>query len=998
MMLQALVCGQGGASASGLFSRTTQGGSQRSNISPRTWRRVVVTQSLAATKETTRDEVQECTQIESLAVPSGGDQTGVTALLSEACSSMEALGKHYIPSGLLREQASLQDLKEYFARPVFVGGGTLTTATRSRIIRWPFNNSGSSGILALFPSSSARLQGVYGVRYKAVFTLFVSSTPFHQGVVVLSWQYGMNDTAGAITDYSRSLYSSTCTNLPHVRMDLSQQTMVQLSVPFLAEEEFQRLVVSGSTTQHDPMPYGTLAINTILPVAAVTGIVAPEYRVMVHLEDMEFIGAAPKAVGTVTCQGGKPVNVEFETDAYPYSSALHAASRAVGWVAKGVPSLSSIAGPASWFLGKAAGVARYFGFSKPQIQEPPMRVVQVKTAGEFNVDMPSATMMVAPMASNSLRVDSSIACSDVDELSLSYVLSQWSQICVGSMSTTNPNGTVLYAAPITPSAFWFRAPSSLPYTQLPAPYYNTGKVANAFIVSHAFYWSSMFRYWRGGFTFRFTFGKTKMHGGRVLVAYNPADFHCDPGQTTFSMNVAENQPFAQSAIFDLRDSNVFEFKVPYSSALPFRGFFEATGSLVMYVMDALQAPSVVSSSVPFLVEVKCDADYEVAVPRGVMYPASVKGTPRTQGGNFVANTINASASELAIGESLASAKQLLMMPKMTRFMYDQVTDSYTSSGGTSTITLATLLQNTTTSFVINPWWFHPAIALPLDLSTFTALDLFPPEAFTMAGNIAKCYAFARGSTDAHVYARAYQTTGLAGAQSFGSAGQEIHPSSSAVPLLISASYCANDYGSGDINLITANGANMPSAITYEDTPLHVRFPSYLQGARTRTHWCDTDYWYATYPRSGSVPNAPAWNGYDASATGSRALPRISIMTPRLLNHTATQVMAAVGRCAGDDAQLGFYMGPPPLALPDDSLKVPGAGTQLCPWSTDSLMPHLGGIYDGGAKYDSYVDGVSTFPYYFQGFFSPSSIIAPAAAVVDPGLGGPAPAEEAVSAA
>jgi hypothetical protein len=103
----------------------------------------------------------------------------------------------------------------------------------------------------------------------------------------------------------------------------------------------------------------------------------------------------------------------------------------------------------------------------------------------------------------------------------------------------------------------------------------------------------MFRYWRGGIKFRFTFAKTKFHGGRVMVAFVPATYDTATNAVLSNPVPAPEttgglvQPFQQSAIFDLKDSNTFEFHVPYISARPWLSTFGTVGGVTMLVMDRL---------------------------------------------------------------------------------------------------------------------------------------------------------------------------------------------------------------------------------------------------------------------------------------------------------------------------------------------------------------------------------------------------------------------------
>lgn len=480
-----------------------------------------------------------------------------------------------------------QDLKEYFRRPTLVATGTMGSGSNAPYLNTPVNMG--TIFSTYFPSGLSRLAGVYAVRFKMVYTLQVATTPFHQGVVCMNWQYNAGFNA-----YARQMSSATCTHIPHVRLDLAQDTMVQLHIPFMYPAE--ALPLSGTT-----LNYGFIGINPIVRIGSAAAITDPTYKLYVHLEDLELYGAVPQSgTNLITLQSGrkKPVDEEFENDAYPLSSGLHAGSRVFKWIAKGVPMLSSLAGTPEWFLGKAAALARFYGYAKPQIQDPIVRMTNMSTVAECNVDIPSSTVMCAPFASSALRVDGTFSGSDVDEMSLAYVLSQPSQVCRFLFTTATATNAVLYATPVSPAAFWFRAFSTLPACNVnPPALATTGTFC--FFPTNLFYFASMFRNWRGGLRFRFTFGKTKFHAGRVLVTYVPTpteELDVKDAPYTVKAVLPDTQltglnPFGYSAIFDLKDTNVFTFDVPFVSPRPWASFKESTGSLTMCVTDPLLCPT-----------------------------------------------------------------------------------------------------------------------------------------------------------------------------------------------------------------------------------------------------------------------------------------------------------------------------------------------------------------------------------------------------------------------
>lgn len=830
--------------------------------------------------------MEDCANIESLSINNTDESTGVTTFVQEACEAVEVLGKHYVSPSSHVAQPELQDLKEYFRRPRIVSSGTLTLGVRSRLFAISVDRDVLLG--TFFPSGITRLMGVQGLRFRLVFTLQVACTPFHQGVLALSWQYSTAATPTTNT-FCRSLLSAACTNIPHVRLDMSQTTMAQLGVPYLNPLEYMTLGVETTNA----LPYGTVALNALLPLASGVGASAPTYKLLAHLEDLELIGATPMSVTDVVPQSGrklKPMDDEIEQASHPFSSAIYAGSRVLKWISYGVPAISSVAGTASWFLDKSAGVVRHFGFSKPQMQDPIHRNHLSDNIFEHNVDVPSGTTVIGPLASNHLKIDPKFASTDVDEMSLSFVLSQWSQICVGKMADTAGSGTLLYGTQVSPMFFWFRAQATGPYFNIAAPV-KTVDGCNSFMPSNLLFWSSMFKQWRGDLEFRFTFSKTKLHGGRVVISMVPdkSSFFAprnNDGKPVLKLPEIANgaiQPFGHSMICDLRDGNTFVFRVPFVSDTPFANVRETIGSLSMCVLDSLQTTTTIASSADFMVEVRAVPGFELAIPTGPVYAPQPLGIVQGQSGRILSN-ISDDVSQLTIGESIGSIKQLIMMPKHSYF------------------TVPTTTNYTTT---IPSWWYQPKQPTVLPSSGFA------PESFGFAGVAASCYLFARGGSDIHVTVN-------------GSNGNYVQ-------MLY---FAAQDFNSG---LLYTSPENVPSVsrsrVLSTRNAVHGRFPAYGKLVRYTTDCFNSAAWDPVF-----APNS--------SYSDSDMVPS-QFARYKVSNNTGGTLSCWMSRCAADDAMLGHYMGPTPLRLnrtealgaydPDSVVFQTGRNLKLC-CEDDTVTP------------------------------------------------------------
>lgn len=706
-----------------------------------------------------------------------------------------------------------------------------------------------------------RLSGVYGIRFKAVFTLQVAATPFHSGIAALSWQYLPNQN----NDMLRYNFPWTCTNIPHVRLDVSTDTMVQLHVPYLGLKDFMLIKpLPGDMTES----YGAVAINSFCEFPTLTSAAAPTYKLYIHLEDVEFYGALPEARGNVTLQASsknKKAEQEFDFEAKPISSGVAALAKVTKWIARGVPSVSSYAAPASWFLDKTAGVLRAYGLSKPQVQDPISRVWKTSTACEWNVDRPSPTLMVAPFAENHVPADPAFGATDVDEMALPYVLSQWNQAYYGNLLTTQPVSTVIYGAQVSPSSFVYRQKgTSSANGNFPVQFLSTA-TANAMQPTGLFFWSQFFAAWRGTIKFRITFAKTKMHAGRVLAAYIPASAPdtsiggvIEIPTPTVSTALAPGTTGA-TAIFDLKDNNVFEFECPYQLPTPYAGFLDFSGFFSMQVLDPLLAPPTAANYIPFVVEVCAGPDFELMRYAGPLAPAHSTPTIRLQASQSLA--VSGSYQQSCPGEAFTSVKQIIMLPHWA---------------------LCSFSANQ--QLAVYPWFY--ARGYPNSVPGPVG-NAFRPQSFCPGGLAANCYAFAKGSTDVHAYVPLGE-------------GQYFMRGTYAP---YSSAYSTRALAVGSIWTSAYSNSSTPWA-TERNGVMHLRFPLYNTLSRVSATCLNANIWV---PGTTAQNNPPSIN--------------YPFTIPELLINSVTTGAPAVpialilGRSAGDDAALSHYMGPPALVLP-----------------------------------------------------------------------------------
>lgn len=805
----------------------------------------------------------KCNEIEGLTINSTPETTGVTSFVSDAgvCAGVPVQPV----TGFSAGTPEVQDLKEYFRRPRMISTFVAATA-RSNLLALTIDD----GLIFVnwFPQGFDRLLGVEGVRFNMVFTLTTSSNPFHQGCLAMSYQYGYK--LGDPDVVPRYLSNALVTNLPHVRLDFATETMVQLTVPWLLPEDW-------ATTGLNVTDFGILAVNQILPTPSLTNSSAPVLKLYVHLEDLELIGSAPASREFVVAQSGLATTNMVRTVANFVNKAsvvdqelkkTKVISKTLGGVksvldyANRIPLLSSISGSLSWANDIARGVASVFGYSKPRDSRNPARKYTTDYVGDINVDMPNAAWSLSPFASNRIQVDSTLGGIDQDEMAFAYILSKYSQIFMGSINVADAVGARIYATAVCPTHFWFRTNNSRPGGNIAWPGFADAST-NVVQPSTIAYFAQMFRYWRGGLKFRFHFGKTKFHGGRVLIGF-VADTRDSTNTNPIGNSIPATevvaslvQPFSYSKIFDLRDDNVVEFDVDWLSPNLYISTNGSIGGLTMTIVDPLIANGEASTTINFLVEVCAKEDFQLSFPSPISMAAATGATSLAfrESGLGVIN--HREPAEYTAGEHVASVKQLIMIPSSTS---------------------VTVANTTTNSTTLPPWNFYPRWTMAVPMSA-TSQQVF---AFHRGGLIAHCYAFFNGSTSYHVYSDG-DAIGLRTAVYYA-------PSDASVPSPFGAASPYSKTTTTGVPVIFTNRASV-----------HFEVPLYSKYARLP----QANYWTAA---GGAARN------WQPNSIGLRVNSKYTATLPTIVTRNSSGVSRIVVMqiAAADDARLAGYLGPPPV--------------------------------------------------------------------------------------
>jgi hypothetical protein len=614
---------------------------------------VKIPASDSTTSATPADLSTSCNAVDGVEVPTNCEEQGLTCFVNEACDWAEVRGKHYRRLPNAPVDASVADLKSYFARPYAFYSGTFSTITSTQIANFNLNQGFINTINA--GGWTARLAGMFGYRFKFVIRLQVASTPFQAGRIRLAY---VPMTGSRVDFTTRNTTTNGVSMLPGVELDITESTSCVIEIPWVNYRNFMPLTSSTPTATN--FDIGNLAMFAYLPYSAASGVAGPSYTLWVHLEDLEFVGAVPIFTTLTATTPTANLGAEQRTS---ISARLLASGSVV--MSALTPLISSFSFRPSWALRAASDIAAAFGWSKP-VNTNLTRMITTSNTFQHNVDGTDAIWNLGNTHDNYVAPLPGFAGTNLDEMSFAYLLSHWSAICRGSLSAADSAGHCKYSCVLSPSSMFFQNAWNRPAAWT---FPNAGVTPPAVTVlsTPPFYLGTCFAKWRGSFEFRIKFAKTKFHTGRLVVGFIPLDgWNWGPNVTgtqitqTLSPNLDTLDYLSE--VWDLRQGNTFEFKCPFVASYEYLSIFDNYGVFNMTVLDAIGAPAAVSPTIPFVVEMRCCPDFEFAqlatgplcmpVPPGVV-PLNVVATA-----NLGSHVLNADP-DYCIGERLLSVKQLI---------------------------------------------------------------------------------------------------------------------------------------------------------------------------------------------------------------------------------------------------------------------------------------------------------------------------------------------------
>lgn len=558
-----------------------------------------------------------------------------------------------------------QDLMTFLAKPIVAQSGSFTTTDTV---------SSFAAVAAHVPFRTPlyanKLSGFTGIRFDLVIRLVVNATRFQAGRYMVLWNpYGGTNPGlkFASMKNSRIFNLTQRTTMPHAEIDVSCDTEVEFVIPFSNSLNYMPVLMFsagndyGGTGEVQIFPYS--ALN------AVAGALTCSYTMYYSMRNVKLFGAAVPQSGNFSAKrkSKNSTNVEQQKAGMgPISGALTTVSQAMN-ILSDVPLISSYARTTTWFTERLARTAEIFGFSKPVNLEHPGRMTKNILHYIGSADGPDQSQPLSLSYKNELGHMAADSPTDLDELDFKFLATIPAFTNTVSWGSASPVGNALITIPVTPNYGTRGDLINLVTLQTDPPC--------AFV-------SKFFKLWRGSMVYKFKFVRTEFHSGRIGVTFNPFNNEMTAGTAGSYLE----QNYLHREIIDIREHTEVVITVPYISPNPYsqvtpRSTATGIGILALTVIDALVAPSTVSSTIQILVEVAAGPDMEFAVPTNFNPQAMMNVVP--QSGDFRSGNSNDSmcnilvktlgsmtvkddgniSSLLCIGEKMSSFRTLLKKPQ-----------------------------------------------------------------------------------------------------------------------------------------------------------------------------------------------------------------------------------------------------------------------------------------------------------------------------------------------
>lgn len=400
---------------------------------------------------------------------------------------------------------------------------------------------------------------------------------FQQGVLWI-WQEPQPSDSFNVIESLRE-HRRSITSYPGVMLNLqSENREVEIVIPYTNENQ------AIKPTSGEEM--ASLVGSVLCQLEGPTASEKVPLLITANFENIELYGLVPKSTNL------KYVTQAGEDESATKTGIISDVCNKVADVAdtiSGIPSMASIAKPIAWASRLGAGVASYFGYSRPRDLSKNDIYSNIPARGFTHLTGIDTSISLSAMPDNA--IDSSKAnFSKQDEMAISYLASRPYVHQIYKWSTSNVAGSKIGSFEYAPVSLTDMG-ATLKYTNSYGTFIHGAPIS---------YVASLFKFFRGNLVMNLSFSKSMIHQGRLLVQYAP-----------YGLSAQADFETVHNEIIDLNTTGPEGVEVRFPMVLNNRWAAvpeseesaSEAGSILFTVLNPLVVNANVSSNVHMVVQV-----------------------------------------------------------------------------------------------------------------------------------------------------------------------------------------------------------------------------------------------------------------------------------------------------------------------------------------------------------------------------------------------------------
>lgn len=381
----------------------------------------------------------------------------------------------------------------------------------------------------------SRLQATLNVK------VTINASPYQYGLGIMSYVPLDNSSADRFSggwvssnmDSNVEIGSSIVTSRPHVFFYPQFSRGCEMTLPFMYYKNWVNL----DSDLSEVSTMGRLNLRSLVPLLTTSDPAVLPITITVYAWCSDFKVAAP----SYSLQAGD------EYAERPVSTTASALSKAAASLSMITP-LRPYAMATSMILSKLGEMARWFGFSNPPVISD-VHASRINLMPQYS--SPEVSVQFDKLAldpKNEVTVDSrTVGLDGVDHMAIEHINNRDIGLNIVEWRASDLPVTPLYMAHVTPM-YSGRALATAS---------TTGKPTIEVQMTPSAHVGSVFDFWRGSMTYRFTAIASQFHRGRLLVSFDP-----DGWKDTYT-TAAYLGPRTISKVWDIQQNSDFEFEIPY---------------------------------------------------------------------------------------------------------------------------------------------------------------------------------------------------------------------------------------------------------------------------------------------------------------------------------------------------------------------------------------------------------------------------------------------------